>query len=205
MRYVLIIAAVGSALSAAPAGAIEMFTNLNNGTNIGFPPMEVPTSIYGRGGWHRGAMHGPPIRTNPPIPAMMPSGFNSGYTHPTPSTGPVEVIGRGEDETQLVADRRSRRGGVRSSQSSSAAPQADRPTTSDYFAPHPAKPLTGDTDESTGAPAETALHPVMLRAVPGIAPEASGNDNDSEIKMRRATSSRRDASGWSAEATTVQD
>src|SRR5262245_18096261 len=62
-------------VSAPSASAIEMFTNFHNGQNIGFPPLEVPTSIYGGHGrgWNPRAV-GTPLRTNPPVPAMMPTG-----------------------------------------------------------------------------------------------------------------------------------
>ena len=65
------ILAIGAAM---PAQAIEMFTNFHNGENIGFPPMQVPVAIYGRGGWNCAAMQGAPFRTVDPVPAMTPTG-----------------------------------------------------------------------------------------------------------------------------------
>jgi hypothetical protein len=188
MRTLLLVSAALSALIVNRAEAIEMFTNFNNGQNIGFPPMEVPTSIYGRGGWHRGGMQGAPLRTIPPVPAMMPSGFNSGYNCPAPAGQTIEVIGRGEDEVQLIADRRSRRSGSIRNTPDNATRQIDpAPSGADYFAPHPAKPLPSDSDQlSTSQPTDTTLHPVMLHAMPGIAPENSGASNGHD-----ATSSRR--------------
>ncbi|HZZ27369.1 MAG TPA: hypothetical protein VFE46_05115 [Pirellulales bacterium] len=57
------------------AQAVEMFTNFDNGQNVGFPPMQVPFCVYGgvtHGGWNPNA-EGMPLKTWPPVPAMMPT------------------------------------------------------------------------------------------------------------------------------------
>ncbi len=71
-----LVLSIGLILLAGRADAIEMFTNFNNGQNVGFPPIEVPISVYrgfGRGGWNPYA-EGMPLKTAPPVPAMMPTG-----------------------------------------------------------------------------------------------------------------------------------
>jgi hypothetical protein len=74
-RHFLSVAIIMS-FAAVRAEAIEMFTNFNNGQNVGLPPMEVPIGMYpgfGRGGWAPGVV-GAPLRTMPPVPAMSPTG-----------------------------------------------------------------------------------------------------------------------------------
>ena len=108
------ISVVAVALTVAGrAEAIEMFTNFHNGENIGFPPMQVPYSVYGgigHGGWnpHATGMRMPPDPF-PAVPAMTPTGqcpagrwfdyFGAAPSHPVGMNGKVE-------QEQLVSDRR---------------------------------------------------------------------------------------------------
>jgi len=110
MRRVLALTTLAAAFLSGRAQAIEMFTNFNNGQNIGFPPLEVPTRIYGgfgRGGWNPHAV-GTPLKTNPPVPATMPTGqlppgrFNY-YAAPT---NVFTGTGGTTSQQQLVGDRR---------------------------------------------------------------------------------------------------
>jgi hypothetical protein len=93
------------------AKAIEMFTNFHNGENIGFPPMQVPTSVYGgfgRGGWNPHAQ-GMPLKTNPPVPAMMPTGqATGGHFFDYYAGAPARNFGNNGNGSaqQLVSDRR---------------------------------------------------------------------------------------------------
>src|SRR5262245_12111019 len=111
MRRVLTFAVLAASALAGRASAIEMFTNFNNGQNIGFPPLEVPTRIYGgfgRGGWNPRA-EGMPLKTNPPVPAMMPTGqIPGGRTFDYYGRAPGVMIGNGDTASQreLVGDRR---------------------------------------------------------------------------------------------------
>jgi hypothetical protein len=169
MRRCVVLPAIAfAALLASRADAIEMFTNFNNGTNVGFPPMEVPVGIYrgfGRGGWNPHA-EGMYFRSNPPVPAMMPTGQ-------LPRTM-IRVSGESNkkfssletsSDVQYVADRR--RGGrwQRTPNSSSSAPSNNtlNPTPSTPSSgvirngngPTPAKaPESGETG-STDAPAKS--------------------------------------------------
>ena len=111
MRRALTLTVLATLAITARAQAIEMFTNFNNGQNIGFPPLEVPTRIYGgfgRGGWNPHAI-GMPLKTNPPVPAMMPTGQIPGrrafdYYGPAPG---VMVGNDGiNSQRQTVSDRR---------------------------------------------------------------------------------------------------
>jgi hypothetical protein len=111
MRYAFGLSALILA-AASTANAIEMFTNFNNGQNIGFPPMEVPISMYrgfGHGGWAPGVV-GTPLKTIPPVPAMTPTGraanFHGGYPMEEMSSSPA--VGDAQSR-QYVSDRR--RGG----------------------------------------------------------------------------------------------
>jgi hypothetical protein len=112
MRWGISIVAVALAV-AARAEAIEMFTNFHNGENIGFPPMQVPYSVYGgigHGGWnpHATGMRMPPDPF-PAVPAMTPTGqypagrwfdyYGAASSHPVGMNGKVE-------QEQLVSDRR---------------------------------------------------------------------------------------------------
>jgi len=111
MRRAFALAVIASIVITGRAQAIEMFTNFNNGQNIGFPPMEVPTRIYGgfgRGGWNPYA-EGMPLKTNPPVPAMMPTGqIPHGRTFDYYGRAPGVMIGNGGTASQreLVSDRR---------------------------------------------------------------------------------------------------
>jgi len=111
MRRILTLTVLVALALADRASAIEMFTNFNNGQNIGFPPLEVPTRIYGgfgRGGWNPHA-EGMPLKTNPPVPAMMPTGqIPGGRTFDYYGRAPGVMIGNGGTASQreLVSDRR---------------------------------------------------------------------------------------------------
>jgi hypothetical protein len=75
MYRLLTLSIVILAFLSARAEAVEMFTDFHNGENVGFPPMQVPYGIYGglgRGGWNPYA-EGTPLKTWPPVPAMMPT------------------------------------------------------------------------------------------------------------------------------------
>lgn len=59
------------------ASAVEMQTNFHYGEHVGFPSMEVPTSIYGgwgTRGWNCNAMGKVPLQSG--LPAMYPTGCN---------------------------------------------------------------------------------------------------------------------------------
>jgi hypothetical protein len=75
MNRLLALSTIILACLSARAEAVEMFTDFHNGENVGFPPMQVPYGIYGglgRGGWNPTA-EGMPLKTWPPVPAMMPT------------------------------------------------------------------------------------------------------------------------------------
>jgi hypothetical protein len=110
MRRVLALAVITSIAITGRVQAIEMFTNFNNGQNIGFPPLEVPTRIYGgfgRGGWNPHA-EGMPLKTNPPVPAMMPTGQIPGRVFDYYGRAPGVIIGNdgADSQRELVSDRR---------------------------------------------------------------------------------------------------
>jgi len=110
MRRVFALAVIASIAITGRAQAIEMFTNFNNGQNIGFPPLEVPTRIYGgfgRGGWNPHA-EGMPLKTNPPVPAMMPTGQIPGRAFDYYGRGAALTTGNDgtASQRQPVSDRR---------------------------------------------------------------------------------------------------
>ncbi|HEY2761599.1 MAG TPA: hypothetical protein VGI75_12670 [Pirellulales bacterium] len=98
---------------AGQAQAIEMFTNFHNGENIGFPPMQVPYSVYGglgHGGWnpHATGMHLPPDPF-PAVPAMTPTGqYPAGRFFDYYGAAPGHRAGMNSnvEREQLVSDRR---------------------------------------------------------------------------------------------------
>jgi hypothetical protein len=77
MFRLLALAALVATVSATCAGAVELQTNFHYGEQVGFPPMEVPTAIYGgwgTPGWNCNAMGKVPVQ--PGLPAMYPTGCN---------------------------------------------------------------------------------------------------------------------------------
>ena len=108
-RHFLSVAIIMS-LAAVRAEAIEMFTNFNNGQNVGLPPMEVPIGMYpgfGRGGWAPGVV-GAPLRTMPPVPSMSPTGPAPMIFH-RGNGGPFETGMNVRPQPNLVAVRNGRR------------------------------------------------------------------------------------------------
>lgn len=108
-RYLLVFALVLAAL-AGRAQAIEMFTNFHNGENVGFPPMQVPYSVYGgigHGGWNPHAQ-GMPLKTYPPVPAMSPTGQLPGRSFDYYGAAPIRSFATTDNayQSQLVSDRR---------------------------------------------------------------------------------------------------
>jgi hypothetical protein len=78
VRFVAL-AALAAMAMATSASAIEMQTNYHYGENVGFPPMEVPASVYGgwgTRGWNPNAINRVPVQ--PGLPAMYPTGCNPG-------------------------------------------------------------------------------------------------------------------------------
>lgn len=64
---------------ASSASAVELQTNFHYGEHVGFPPMEVPTSIYGgwgTQGWKCQNINQVPVQ--PGLPPMFPTGCNPG-------------------------------------------------------------------------------------------------------------------------------
>lgn len=157
MRRVLTLTAISVLALAGRASAIEMFTNFNNGQNIGFPPLEVPTRIYGgfgRGGWNPHA-EGMPLKTNPPVPAMMPTGqIPGGRNFDYYGRAPGVMIGNGGTASQreLVSDRRRTRWqrGSASAQASDGSPTSRRTVS--------AGTVASESPKSAGAPLPTILH-----------------------------------------------
>ena len=124
MRWGYSVVAVALAFVTVRAEAIEMFTNFHNGENIGFPPMQVPYSVYGgmgHGGWnpHATGMHLPP-EPFPAVPAMTPTGqYPAGRFFDYYGAAPDHTVGMtgNVEQEQLVSDRRHgrwQRGGTNS-------------------------------------------------------------------------------------------
>jgi hypothetical protein len=156
MRRAFALAVIASVAITGRAQAIEMFTNFNNGQNIGFPPLEVPTRIYGgfgRGGWNPHA-EGMPLKTNPPVPAMMPTGQIPQRTFDYYGRAPGVMIGNGGTASQreLVSDRRRARWqrGTASAQDSERGPTSRRMVSADT--------AVNESPKSSGAPLPTILH-----------------------------------------------
>ncbi len=170
-------------LLAAKAGAIEMFTNFNNGMNVGFPPMEVPISVYrgfGHGGWNPYA-EGMPLKTVPPVPAMMPTGQVPHHWVPqsTRMPHPVDMpqssampngdqsqtgMTPADDTIRLASGRRARwqRGGYRPTADNAGG--NDRTAAPDGASPTLAKPNPSEMSPPTVLHAETDT----LRAAPAL-------------------------------------
>jgi len=116
MRWGILLAIV-LALGTHEVRAIEMFTNFHNGENVGFPPLQVPTSVYGgfgHGGWnpHATGMR-MPADPFPAVPAMTPTGqYPACRWLDYYGAAPGQAIGQttGQDgnsePVQLVSDRR---------------------------------------------------------------------------------------------------
>jgi hypothetical protein len=120
MHRLLTLSVLILACVAARAEAIEMFTDFHNGENVGFPPMQVPYGIYGgfgHGGWNPNA-EGMPLKTWPPVPAMMPTGQipggfrrinNTGNSNGGPSAnvnGTSNSANNNSSSPPLISDRR---------------------------------------------------------------------------------------------------
>ncbi|MCC7083383.1 MAG: hypothetical protein IT427_00070 [Pirellulales bacterium] len=82
MVRLLVIFALWAMVFPDGASAIEMQTNFHYGEQVGFPPMEVPTAVYGgwgTPGWNCSAINRVPLyNAYPPVPAMFPTGCNPG-------------------------------------------------------------------------------------------------------------------------------
>lgn len=149
MRRVFALAVIASIAVTGRAQAIEMFTNFNNGQNIGFPPLEVPTRIYGgfgRGGWNPHA-EGMPLKTNPPVPAMMPTGQIPGraYDYYGRAPGVMTSNDGTTSSRQLVSDRRRTRWQRGSTVSDSDRTAASRRATSSDVAANQSPKSAGDS------------------------------------------------------------
>jgi len=178
MRRSLTFAVLAALALSGRAGAIEMFTNFNNGQNIGFPPLEVPTRIYGgfgRGGWNPRA-EGMPLKTNPPVPAMMPTGqIPGGRNFDYYGRAPGAMIGNDGTASQreLMSDRRRARWqrGNASAQTSERSPTSRPATSADTTASQSAT----STDDSL----PTILHAQsedLSNGATGLGNPRSGDD-----------------------------
>ncbi len=151
MRRILTLTVLAALALAGRAQAIEMFTNFNNGQNIGFPPLEVPTRIYGgfgRGGWNPHA-EGMPLKTNPPVPAMMPTGqIPGGRTFNYYGGAPGVMVGNdgAASQRELVSDRRR----ARWQRGASANDSDSRPTSR--------RTTPSESPKSASEPVPTILH-----------------------------------------------
>jgi len=177
-RFVVLAALAVAALLASRADAIEMFTNFNNGTNVGFPPMEVPVGIYGglgRGGWNPRAQ-GTFFRSNPPVPAMTPTGQ---LPRPEIRTSGVSerTFGSAEQtsDVQYISDRR--RGG-RFQQMPSSTPRMNS------MGPTSPTPSNETTVQGGGAGPTPAKAPEMDNAVSGL----KSNKAQQSVTVLRAQS-----------------
>jgi hypothetical protein len=185
MRRVVVFAATAvAALLASQAEAIEMFTNFNNGTNIGFPPMEVPVGIYrgfGHGGWNPHA-EGTFFRSNPPVPAMTPTGQlprpeirTSGVSERTFSSA------ERTSDVQYVSDRR--RGG-RFQQMPSSMPQTNSMAPMNTM---PSSPANDTTIRGNGAGPTPAKAPEMDDAI-SLSPSTKSSKTQQSVTVLRAQS-----------------
>jgi hypothetical protein len=180
-RFVVLAALAVAALLASRADAIEMFTNFNNGTNVGFPPMEVPVGIYrgfGRGGWNPHA-EGTFFRSNPPVPAMTPTGQlprpeirTSGVSERTFSSAEQT------SEVQYISDRR--RGG-RFQQMPSSMPQTSSMAPMNMM---PSNPSNETTIRGGGAGPTPAKAPEMDNATSS----STSNKAQQSVTVLRAQS-----------------
>jgi hypothetical protein len=183
-RFVVLAALAVAALLASRADAIEMFTNFNNGTNVGFPPMEVPVGIYrgfGRGGWNPHA-EGTFFRSNPPVPAMTPTGQlprpeirTSGVSERTFSS--VEKT----SEVQYVSDRR-RSGRFQRTPNSTPSTNSIAPSNSMPASPSNETTIQGNTTGPTPAKA-----PEMGDAL-SASPSTKSNKAQQSVTVLRAQS-----------------
>lgn len=196
MYRTLILSALALALFAPRVQALEMFTNFHNGENIGFPPMEVPTAIYGRGGWNRNAIKGCPARVPSieSVPAMTPTGY-ARANHVWKSYEAQNV----GDQVQYVSDRRHGWGGNNYAPNSGSnqatgysqpAGDYESPSTSAPQSPTPAKlapKSDGWTKSLETAPTddESAKHPISVFARPGAAPQTESKGKVQSIGDQR--------------------
>jgi hypothetical protein len=175
-------------LLTAKAEAIEMFTNFNNGQNVGFPPMEVPISVYrgfGHGGWNPYA-EGMPLKTVPPVPAMMPTGqVPHVWQQPQYSAMPAgkqQQVGSAAANApqRLASDRRRnrwQRGSYRPMSESNGNPDSS-PTQNAGDLPNPPRPeietdssiVTGPASSRRKPPSGDFNSPTVLHAQAGTPP-----------------------------------
>ena len=183
-RAAVLSAALVAALLASQADAIEMFTNFNNGTNVGFPPMEVPVGIYrgfGRGGWNPHA-EGTYFRSNPPVPAMMPTG-----QEPRPMIRTSGVSERNfasaerSSDVEYVSDRR-RGGRFQRTPNSTPATNSITPTN-----PMPLNPSNETTIQSNATGPTPAKAPDAGDAA-SVSPSTSPNKAQRSVTVLRAQS-----------------
>jgi len=191
-RTVAFTALAVAALLASQADAIEMFTNFNNGQNIGFPPMEVPVGIYrgfGRGGWNPHA-EGMYLKSNPPVPAMMPTGQ---LPRPEIRTSGISEREFGSAEktadVQYVSDRR-RGGRFQRTPSSTPNPNSGTPANlgpsspsnetiqGNGTGPTPAKPSESEDSTANTAAKKSQQSVTVLRAQSGKSPIGSKTTNN---------------------------
>ena len=192
-RWILSITLVASVL-AVRAEAIEMFTNFNNGQNVGLPPMEVPISMYpgfGRGGWAPGVV-GAPLRTMPPVPSMSPTGPAPMIFH-RGNGGQFETGMNVRPQPNVVAVRNGRRQRL-SGRTPVPAEKRDSGT-ADSAAPTPAEAPRGLTilKPETATPAdfgERTLSAESNREPATITAGGINSDGESSAFFQNATS------GW---------
>ncbi len=215
---------VALALLAVPADAIEMFTNFNNGQNVGFPPMEVPISVYrgfGHGGWNPYA-EGMPLKTNPPVPAMMPTGqvphiWQQPQYGGMPAGNQQQMSGVQAGLPQRVAiDRRRgrwQRGGYRPTIDNGGAVDAGMAPNAGR-SPEPAGPEVDSEPATVKAPTSSRRTmpngngdynpPTILHVQPGMAPAAQSLESTNSVPSgdeaapQPPAAIKRDADMWPA-------
>ncbi len=198
--------------AAVPARAVEMFTNFHNGENIGFPPMQVPVAIYGRGGWNCAAMQDPAFRTVDPVPAMSPTGSYQPACERRCGSASAAYVDYYAGDRWHGRPRGFGRSNLEVVPAQKAAGEADVPQSGNVREND--NPGLESAPERNDAPAvsEPASKPVWLNAQPGIAPEnektqapQSSPDASAAAKTSGKTASalsvessaRRDTANWS--------
>ncbi len=171
-----------------------MFTNFNNGQNVGLPPMEVPISMYpgfGRGGWAPGVV-GAPLRTMPPVPSMSPTGPAPMIFH-RGNGGQFETGMNVRPQPNVVAVRNGRRQRL---SGRTPVPAENRDSgNAEPAAPTPAEAPRGLTilKPETATPAdfgERALSAESTREPTNTTANAINSDGESSAFFQNATS------GW---------
>ncbi len=175
MKTFLVIPAAFLALLAARAEAIEMFTNFDNGQNIGLPSNDVPVAIYGgvgTRGWNTHALRYTPIQSG--TPALFPTGANPHlYQNAAPGRG--YTTNRHGYGNKYYGQKYQGRIYGGQGRSFGGRPVFGETTVveNDNGLPANMRPLPGHASPTRGAVVEPELLPKMpLIAVPGEAPIA---------------------------------